>query len=334
MNSNKLARVPPLQPVAVSDIHSLRPGRPPSFESIASIAPLLEDITDRLGGGIVISSGGAEIFRTSGFDPAMMIAEDGIIELELGGRMAYMRFLRQTAAPSPALAKMVLLGQLSFGTVHDINNLLTAISGNIGILEHDGYLADVRYGDRSRDILKEMSKAVSGIAALCRRIQTLGSQKDIVTAVSISDAVNDSLVLLRFFMSSAKDRGLDVSIENRVPDGLWGMAMPAELQSCILNILKNAIEHGFCGKEAGRILLDAIREGGYIRLDIANDGHMIPKTVSETLLRHPLTSECNNGIGLFSASERLRSFGGYLTFSSEPERTVFSISVTEALTRH
>jgi signal transduction histidine kinase len=102
----------------------------------------------------------------------------------------------------------------------------------------------------------------------------------------------------------------------------------------MLNILKNAIEHGFQGKDRGTILLDAYREDGLIRIDIANNGNMIPPTVSESLLRRPLTSECNNGIGLFTAMERLRSFGSWLTFSSEPGLTTFSITLIEAQTRH
>lgn len=332
MNSRKLAQ---LAPVAASDIRSLAPARRPSFDSISSLAPLLEEMTERMGGGVVITSGGADIFRTIGYDPKMMIAEDGVIELELGGRTAYLRFLRQTTAACPALSRMILLGQLSAGMAHDINNMLSVIQGNLGILEHERCLCGAENaGGSARDIFGEISDAVNNIAALCRRIQSLGSLKSEVSAIRVSDAAADSLALLRFTLISAKERGLEVAVDNRIPEDIWCMAVSAELQSCMLNILKNAVEHGFRGKDSGVILLDACKEEGLVRLDISNDGHMISPAVSESLLRRPLASECNNGIGLFSAAERLRSFGSWLTFSSEPGMTTFSITLIEAYARH
>jgi len=332
MNSRKLAQLPPM---AASDIRSLAPVRRPSFDSISSLAPLLEEMTDKMGGGIVINSGGAEIFRTKGYDPKMMIAEDGVIELELGGRTAYLRFLRQTTAACPALSRMILLGQLSAGMAHDINNMLTVISGNLEMLAHErDHGGDENSCGSARDVIGEMSEAVKNIAALCRRIQSMGSQKTDVSVIRVSDAAADSLALLRFTLKSAKERGLEVAIDNRIPEDIWCMAISAELQSCMLNILKNAVEHGFRGKDRGVILMDASKEEGLVRLDISNDGHIISPAVSESLLKRPLASECNNGIGLFSAAERLRSFGSWITFSSEPGMTTFSITLIEAHARH
>jgi len=260
-----------------------------------------------------------------------MIAEDGIIELEVGGRTAQMRFLRETTAACPALSRMAFLGQMSCGMAHDINNLLSVISGNLGYFELDTDLSDNRaFGESRGQILRDISKAVESIASLCRRIQSLGSQKNEVTVVRVTDAVEDSLAFLKFNLKSIRKSGLNLEIKNLVPGEFHCLAIPAELMACTLNIVKNALEHGFRGRDSGVILIEAFAKDNFIRLDISNDGQVIPTDISEILLKRPLSIGCNTGIGLFTAAERLRSFGSWMTFSSEPDLTVFSIYLVDA----
>jgi len=54
----KIPKLAQITPIAVSDIRSLVPRGRPAFDSISSLAPLLEGMTEKMGGCIVISSGG------------------------------------------------------------------------------------------------------------------------------------------------------------------------------------------------------------------------------------------------------------------------------------
>ncbi len=309
---------------AATDIRSLQPRRKVPIQKLADMTPLLEEMADVMGGGFAITSGGSDIFRTSNYCPETMIAQEGIIELDVGGRTAYLRFLRHDAAAPPALVRMAMLGQISAGVVHDINNMLAAIMGVAAFLEHDSLAPDE---PKKREIIakavEELEQAAGNISSICRRVLCLSSQKDEIVPVNISAAVDDSLSLLKSFLSSY----WSVRVENDVPEELYCMAVPAELQSCIMNILKNAIEHGFRNRLSGNISIRASSSEEFITISITNDGEQIPDEIAARLLKVPLALSCNNGIGLYTAAQRLRNFGAELDFESSPEQTTFRISL-------
>lgn len=139
--------------------------------------------------------------------------------------------------------------------------------------------------------------------------------------VRMADAISDSMALLKPVITSAW--GIRLEIDD--VHGVWCMAVPAELQSCIINIVKNAVEHGFRGRSSGTIIISTGSSGGMQYLCISNDGAQIPEGIAADLLKAPLRSSCNNGIGLYVAAQSLRSFGADLEFESGPEKTTFTI---------
>lgn len=343
MNTRKLAhQIEPSSPVpiprsatppavATSYIQSLAPEMcRPSFESVHFLAPLLEEMTQKMGGSIVITSEGADIFHTANFNPQMMTAEDGIMELEVGGRTAQIRFLRQSAAASPALMRFALLGQIVPGIMHDINNLLVSINGNAGFMRYEKFPFGDGMDEARDEQLREIMKAADAIASICRRVQSFSSRKHELSIIRVSDAVQDSLMLGRPFINEALHAGKTITVESSIDSDLWCMADLAELQSCMVNVIKNAMEHGFDGLNEGRLVINAEKGEGLVSLNISNNGNMIPETVAANLLRRPVSDDCNSGIGLYTAAERLRSFGAWMTFTSGEEWTTFSITMLEA----
>ena len=155
------------------------------FESVAHLAPLLDELAEKTGGGFAVTSGGSTIFTTHGVGERVMVAEDGAIELEVGGRRAYLRFLRRDMAPPPAMARMATLGEVTAGAAHDINNLLSGIIGYIDMLQGVQVRGQEYPAETFAGTLAEMERHAHTIARICGRMQRFGVQKSEVVPVEL-----------------------------------------------------------------------------------------------------------------------------------------------------
>lgn len=229
--------------------------------------------------------------------------------------------LRTKPGPSGNLAA---IGAASVGIVHDINNMLTAMSGNIelALADLDNRPVDLA---ATRKRLKAIQQCTRTITEICRRIQRFGNIKDDVVSANLRQMVEDSVALSRNLLNSRwKDKKIVITT-SAVPADIYCRAIAPEVHMCLLNIVLNAIRHGFYDRDEGVISFVGSSAGGVVQLDISNDGAPVPPEIREELLKMPVSSFCDNGYGMYTALESIRKFGGDITFSSTAEKTTFSV---------
>ncbi len=109
-----------------------------------------------------------------------------------------------------------------------------------------------------------------------------------------------------------------------LPDKLHVYAKKIALESVVLNLILNAIEHSFCT----HLSVKAVRQKGMCRIDIADDGKGVTtdKNIFEPFVSDG-SSENNSGLGLFLAKSAVESMHGELTYERKDDQTVFSATL-------
>jgi len=119
-----------------------------------------------------------------------------------------------------------------------------------------------------------------------------------------------------------------IVLDNRIAQDFAVEADREQLFRVILNLVRNAAEA--LAVQGGVIAVSAMREGGRVRIDIADNGPGVPQAVREKLFE-PFASAARSGgsgLGLAIARELTRGHGGDLVLvSTGPEGTVFRIAL-------
>src|SRR5438128_4030861 len=175
--------------------------------------------------------------------------------------------------------KLESLGTLAGGIAHDLNNILTVISGNIG-------LAQIEAPGHSTNLLSFLSRA--GEAA--QQAALLSSQ---LLTFSKGGAPRKRVALISELVTQAAEfslHGSNLRAELDVPQDLWKAAVdPAQIEQVINALIINAREampHGGTIRvSASNVELDqdsglAIRPGRYIKVEVDDNGGRVDPGVT------------------------------------------------------
>jgi signal transduction histidine kinase len=146
-----------------------------------------------------------------------------------------------------AAQKLESLGLLAAGVAHDFNNMLTAVSGNLELMERQ-VTPDTPL---HRAVLTAQRAALRG-ESLVRQLLSFGRQRELTREVlDLKHGLGELSELLRGLL-----RG-QVTLKLALADDLWPVEVdPGELELAMLNIVANA--------------RDAMAEGGVLRIAAAN----------------------------------------------------------------
>jgi Na+/proline symporter/nitrogen-specific signal transduction histidine kinase len=125
-----------------------------------------------------------------------------------------------------------------------------------------------------------------------------------------------------------------ISLETRIADDLAPIRGDADrLTQVIVNLISNAVK--FCAPENGRIRLEAWQEGGFLRVDVKDNGIGIAESDQQKIFErfqqagNTLTDKPQGtGLGLPISRQILQRFGGEIWVESEPGKgSTFSFRV-------
>ena len=226
----------------------------------------------------------------------------------------------QTEAELRQAQKMEIVGQLSGGFAHDLNNLLTAIIGNLDLALEDDTLSDA-----TRDAAGIALEASLRGADLNQQLLAYSRRQVLQSRlVDINAVVLAAVRILR--------RGLGEAVElhtNLLPGTLMCNVDPSQLQSAIMNLAINArdaLEGG------GRITIETARRdlggageadglsGPFAVITVSDNGTGIPPELIERVIEPFFTTKdvgVGSGLGLSMVHGFANQSGGRLHIYSE-----------------
>jgi signal transduction histidine kinase len=259
-------------------------------------------------------------FREDPEDASRVIAasgrrdEIGVAERELA---VLQRTVRQALGQR---ARLAALGTAVTKINHDLRNILATAR-----LVTDGLAASA--APEVRRVAPRLLDAIDRAVALCTRTLDFSREGTPPLAPSrfalapLIDEIGPALAV-------SED---DLAIEDAIAPELAVVADRDQLYRVFLNLARNAVEAG-----AHRLRFSAVREGGAIAIEIADDGPGLPPKARENLFR-PFFGSARpggSGLGLAIARELVRAHGGELTLaSSTGAGTTFRLTLPAPATR-
>ncbi len=218
--------------------------------------------------------------------------------------------------------KLEALGIMAGGIAHDFNNFLTAVLGNLSLLEVD----------LSSD--PEHNTKLQGAISAARHASSLTTQ--LLTFSRGGSPVREAGCMAELIRECASFtlRGTGILIRYQLPPGLWPVEMDASQMSQVINNLllnaREAMPGGGTIYIQGENLSKApprLKQGRYISIEITDEGRGIPEDIIDSIFDpYYSTKEEGHGLGLATSYSIVSKHEGLLTVDSVVGRgTTFTI---------
>lgn len=153
----------------------------------------------------------------------------------------------------------------------------------------------------------EAPEAKEALAEAMRRVSTIALVHETLSG-TLDELVNfDDLAAKSMRMAAdVASPGVQVKIVREGDFGLIAAQYASSLALVITELVTNAVEHGFEGKERGTITVTATREGGMVHVSIADDGVGLthePSGLGSSIVRTLVENELGGRIEWSQAEE-------------------------------
>lgn len=227
---------------------------------------------------------------------------------EVSERQRAEETLRQTTDQLVQAGKMALLGQMSAGITHEINQPLTALralSDNARLFLGRGRLEDVSKN------LHSITELIERIASITSQLKTFGrkaqGRREIVF---VRRAVLNALLLLENRITLG---GVEVRVD--VPEDLKTWCDSNRLEQVLVNLFANSID-ALTGLGTKKILaVTATSSHGRVHVRVADSGPGIPPHMRTKLFEPFFTTKPVGeglGLGLVISASIIAEYGGTL----------------------
>lgn len=189
----------------------------------------------------------------------------------------------------------------------------------------NGYLSDLRHSLSVPDQVAKVDSLLQKNAELSKDFAELGKYGRQNYVAEQSEVLNLSQLIRKVtdeLRPYCEANGIVLTVT--LPDKLNVYAKKIALESVILNLVLNAIEHSFCS----HLSVSAIKQKGMCRVEIVDDGTGV--TTDKNIFDPYVSgdpSENNSGLGLFLAKAAVESMHGELTYERKNNFTVFSATL-------
>jgi len=219
--------------------------------------------------------------------------------------------------------KMDAIGQLTGGVAHDFNNILTVITGTIGILEE-------AVADRPElvSIAKLIDEAAERGASLTKHLLAFARKQPLQPReIDVNALVLEAAKLLHPTL------GEHIEIKPLLADDAWtALVDPSQLTTAVLNLAINARDAmpggGKLALETGNVYLDEnyasmhseVTPGNYVMVAVSDTGAGIPAALIERVFDPFFTTKevgKGTGLGLSMVFGFVKQSGGHVKIYSE-----------------
>jgi PAS domain S-box-containing protein len=228
--------------------------------------------------------------------------------------------------------KLESVGTLAGGIAHDFNNLLGAVQAQAELAS-----SELAAGSSCEEELKAIREvAVRGSEIVRQLMIYSGKETGDIGLVDLSNIVDEMLSLLK--ISVTKRAVIEANLDRDLPAI---RASAAQLRQLVLNLVTNSSDaigdrDGVIRVSTRRVTLNGdaaavsfttLADGNYVRLEVSDTGRgMSPETQANVFDPFFTTKSAGRGLGLAVVQGIVRSLGGAIHITSEPERgTTFQI---------
>lgn len=204
-------------------------------------------------------------------------------------------------------SKLAVLGQMSAGIAHELNQPLTALrvlAGNTLRMLNNGRGQDLAPNLTAIcDVTERMGRITSQLKTFARR------RTDDVQQVALDAAVANARMLIEHRLAA---EGVECVVQ--VPAGLQVQADPTRLEQVLLNLMANALD-AMRGAAQRQLCVRCEAQGGQVRVSIADTGQGMDDASLARLYEPFFTTKPPGeglGLGLVISSKIVREFGGTL----------------------
>jgi len=211
--------------------------------------------------------------------------------------------------------KLATVGLLTAGIVHEINNPLTIVHGNLTLLR------DSALSTEQAERVADSIEAIERIMAIVRDIRTFSrTDKGESAPRNLNDVVES---VIRLVTSQIKHKAAIESTFGNLPPVKCNAQ---QLSQVFLNLLVNAAQ---AIRDSGTIRVTTRVEGAHAAVDIADDGCGMTPEVKARLFEPFFTTkpaEQGTGMGLMISADIVKRHGGEIRVESTPGKgTVFTV---------
>jgi signal transduction histidine kinase len=220
--------------------------------------------------------------------------------------------LAQLQSQVHRLHGLATMGTLTAAMAHEINNLLTPLSGRcqFALREDDP--------KRMRDALDGAVRGARQIAEVCDRILAIArSETTNASRVRIAPVIEEAIACLG--RDLAKDA---IELHTDVDANLFALCCPASLRQVLLNLILNSRQAMTPGGGRLSIRAGAVAEGKTLQVDIADTGGGIAPEVIEKVFdpyvttRSSIAGDGGAGLGLYVSRQLIEKMGGRISVES------------------
>jgi PAS domain S-box-containing protein len=250
-------------------------------------------------------------FQSSGGDARM---ESVAVDLPGGRIVMTLRDITARRAMESGLlhtARMETVGSLAGGIAHDFNNTMTALLGQVGIMQ-------VQTRGEQRGPLSRMESIILHAARMMQRLLAVSrGSLETHAALDLRDLAQEAIDLAKVVLPSRIEFLPTIS-----PGSLMVMGSSSDLEQLILNLVVNSRDA--LGTERGQIWLEInedAEESGMVELIIEDSGPGIPVELREEIWRPFFTTKGfsrGTGLGLSVVARIVGDHGGSIAL--EPPR--------------
>jgi two-component system C4-dicarboxylate transport sensor histidine kinase DctB len=232
----------------------------------------------------------------------------------------------QTEGELLQASKLAVLGQMSAGLSHEVNQPLTALRA---LARNSLRLLETGRQDAVATNLQLMDDMVERMSQITRQLKSFARKADeqVAGSASLLDSVRAALLLLEH---RSRALGLDVAIE--VPAGLRVQAEANRLEQVLVNLFGNAID-AMQGETLRRlrVVAEPLDDGRRVRVRVQDSGPGVADADLVRLFEPFFTTKPAGeglGLGLVISAKIVHEFGGTLRAERLEQGMSFEFDLT------
>lgn len=252
-----------------------------------------------------------------------MRRERDLLETKVAERTRELRDLEMERTAE--LARFAEFGRLATGMIHELLNLLTAVTLSVEDLERKG-------NDFTLEAKARLGRAIQAANRMDNFIRVIRRQmagRNLASSFRLSEEIEQ---VIQLFAYKARKAGVRIVFAEKAPVVMLGEAL--KFHQVAANLISNAIDayHGLPKSPARRreVRITLRDRGGAVCLEVQDWGEGIPPDNLAKIFDPFFTTkdiERGTGVGLASAKRIVESsFGGIISVASVPgEGSTFSV---------